>query len=87
MTELVENDHGIEYTQIDIAKIRIHRTNGKWMVEYQRQPRWIFGIDRWWWFDDGIYVEYADACLRVLYLRATKHVRKVQFQTVKEFYL
>tara|TARA_R110000822_G_scaffold88734_2_gene205467 strand:- start:13706 stop:13972 length:267 start_codon:yes stop_codon:yes gene_type:complete len=85
MTELVANEYGVEFDHIKIKKLRIFRTDGKWLVEYRRQPRWFLGIDRWWWFNDGTYVEYTDASARVDYLIALGYVNKARFQTVKEF--
>lgn len=85
MTELVANEYGIEECQIELTKLRIFRTDGKWLVEYRRQPRWIFGLDRWWWFNDGTYVDYTDALERVNYLRSAKCIYKTRFQSVKTF--
>jgi hypothetical protein len=55
------------------------------LVEYRREPRWILGLDRWWWFNDGIYVDYADASARVDTLLGIGFVSKTQFQKVKVF--
>jgi hypothetical protein len=85
MTELVANEYGVEHDNIQIAKLRIHRTNGMWLVEYRRIPRWLFGLDRWWWFDDGTYTEYADASNRVDHLINVGYISKTRFQSVKEF--
>ena len=52
MSELVANEYGVEFDHIKVTRLRIHRTNGKWLVEYRREPRWFLGLDRWWWFDD-----------------------------------
>lgn len=85
MSELVANEYGVEFDCIKIKKLRIFRTDGKWLVEYRREPRWILGLDRWWWFNDGTYVDYADASARVDYLLDVGFARKAQFQKVKEF--
>lgn len=85
MSELVANEYGVEFDHIRITKLRIHRTDGKWLVEYRREPRWFLDLDRWWWFDDGVYVDYADATDRVDHLLGVGFVSKAQFQTVKEF--
>jgi hypothetical protein len=85
MTELVANEYGVEHDHIAITKLRIHRTNGMWLVEYRRVPRWLLGLDRWWWFDDGTYTDYADASNRVDHLIGQGYVSKARFQTVKEF--
>ena len=39
MTELVDNEFGIEYEKISIMKLRIFRVGKQWLVEYQRAPR------------------------------------------------
>lgn len=85
MSELVANEYGVEFDHVRITKLRIHRTDGKWLVEYRREPRWLLGIDRWWWFNDGIYVDYADASARIDHLRGVGFVSQARFQTVKEF--
>lgn len=85
MTDLVANEYGVEFDHIFIRKLRIHRTDNRWLVEYRREPRWFLGLDRWWWFDDGMYVEYSDAVKRVEYLKNARFVSVPQFQTVKEF--
>jgi hypothetical protein len=85
MSELVANEYGIDFDHIKITKLRIHRTDGKWLVEYRRAPRWLLGLDRWWWFDDGTYVDYADASARVDHLLGIGFVSKTQFQQVKVF--
>ena len=85
MSELVANEYGIEFDHIKITKLRIHRTDDMWLVEYRRQPRWFLGLDRWWWFDDGRYANYADATDLIDTLLVIGFVSKAQFQTVKEF--
>jgi len=85
MTDLVANEYGVEFDHIAITKLRIHRTNSMWLVEYRRVPRWLLGLDRWWWFDDGTYTDYADASNRVDHLIGQGYVSKARFQTVKEF--
>ena len=45
MSELVANEYGVEFDHIKVTKLRIHRTNGKWLVEYRREPRWFLGLD------------------------------------------
>jgi hypothetical protein len=85
MSELVANEYGVEIYHTRITKLRIHRTDDMWLVEYRRQPRWFLGLDRWWWFDDGRYADYADATDRVDHLLGVGFVSKAQFQSVKEF--
>lgn len=85
MTDLVTNEYGVEFDHVFITKLRIHRTDSRWLVEYRREPRWLFGLDRWWWFNDGTYVEYSDALMRVEFLKQSRFVSVPRFQTVKEF--
>jgi hypothetical protein len=85
MSELVANEYGVEFDHIKITKLRIHRTDDMWLVEYRREPRWFLGLDRWWWFDDGRYANYSDATDRIDTLLGIGFVSKAQFQKVKEF--
>ena len=85
MTNLVTNKYGVEFDHIKVKKLRIFRLSKKWLVEYRREPRWPLGLDRWWWFNDGIYVDYEDALKRVEYLSQVKYISKTQFQKVKTF--
>jgi hypothetical protein len=85
MTELVNNEFGMEYVHTPIIKLRIHRTDRQWLVEYKREPRWWCPWDRIWWYNDGKYVEYKHALERVDYLKSVKYVSTAQFQNVKEF--
>lgn len=64
------SDIGIECIKSPLLKVRIIRVDGQWCVEYQRQPRWVLGIDKWWWFNDGKYVDYSDALDRAHKLTA-----------------
>lgn len=61
-TQTTMKDLGLEYVKWPITHVRIHRTDGQWLVEYRRKPKWFF--DQWWWFNDGKYVEYNDASAR-----------------------
>ena len=85
MSELVTNEYGVEFDHIQITKLRVHRTDGKWLVEYRRASRWFLGLDRYWWFNDGTYVDYADASNRIDHLLDVGFVSKAQFQSVKHF--
>jgi hypothetical protein len=85
MTELVDNEYGVEYEFIAIRKLRIFRVNNQWLVEYQRVPRpWAFW-DHFWWYNDGQYVEYYDALARVNDIKADGYVKIARFQKVKTF--
>ena len=85
MTELVDNEFGVEYKQIIIRKLRIFRVGQQWLVEYQRQPRAWAPWDYFWWYNDGQYVEYYDALARVNDLKANGYVNIAQFMNVKTF--
>lgn len=85
MTELVENEYGVEYEKISIRKLRIFRVGSQWLVEYRRAPRVWAPWDYFWWFNDGQYVEYYDAIARIEELKANGYVNIARFQKVKEF--
>ena len=79
------NDLGLEYIKRPLLKVRIIRVDGQWLVEYRRQPRWLFGIDSLWWFNDGKYMEYTEALDRAHkliaqgYTMSTQYIRKEEF--------
>lgn len=85
MTELVDNEFGIEYEKISIKKLRIFRVGKQWLVEYQRAPRIWAPWDYFWWYNHGLYVEYYDALARVNELKSNGYVSLLRFQKVKEF--
>lgn len=85
MTELVDNEFGIEYEQISIRKLRIFRVGKQWLVEYQRVARLWAPWDHFWWYNDGQYVEYYDALGRVNDLKASGYASVPRFQKVKTF--
>lgn len=80
MDGLSDNQYGVAFNVIDITALRLHKTDGKWLVEYRRVPRTMFFWDRWWWYNDGTYVEYIDAKERIDYLSSTKRVIYPKFQ-------
>lgn len=85
MTELVDNEFGIEYEEISIRRLRIFRVGKQWLVEYQRVPRLWAPWDHFWWYNDGQYVEYYDALARVNDIKADGYVKIARFQKVKTF--
>ena len=85
MTELVDNEFGIEYERIPIKKLRIFRVGKQWLVEYQRAPRLWAPWDHFWWYNDGQYVEYYDALARVNELTKNGYVSIPMFMKVKIF--
>lgn len=70
---------GLEYVQWPIAHVRIHRTDGQWLVEYRRKPKWFF--DRFWWFNDGKFADFTDAQDRAYRLAAQGYVLSVRYRT------
>ncbi len=85
MTELVDNEFGVEYDYITVRKLRIFRVSNQWLVEYQRAPRTWAPWDYFWWYNDGQYVEYYDALARVNDIKADGSVKIARFQKVKTF--
>ena len=85
MTELVDNEFGVEYQKILIKKLRIFRMGKQWLVEYRRNVRAWAPWDYFWWYNDGQYVEYYDALARVNELKSNGYVNIPQFQKVKHF--
>jgi hypothetical protein len=85
MTDLVDNEFGIEYEQISIRKLRIFRVGKQWLVEYQRAPRLWAPWDYFWWYNDGQYVEYYDALGRVNELKSNGYANVPRFMKAKTF--
>ena len=85
MTELVDNEFGVEYEHIVVKKLRIFRVSRQWLVEYQRVPRVWAPWDYFWRYNDGQYVEYYDALARVNELKANGYVNVPRFMKVKHF--
>jgi hypothetical protein len=78
-------DLGLEYVKRPILKVRIVRVDGQWLVEYRRRPRWLFGIDSLWWFNDGKYVDYTEALDRALKLVSQGYTLSLQYIRKEEF--
>lgn len=76
-TEQTLAETGFEIATHPITHVRIHRTDGQWLVEYRRKPKWI--VDGWWWFNDGKYVEYMDARERAELLKARGHYTYLRY--------
>lgn len=85
MTETVDNEYGMEYEKITVKKLRIFRVGKQWLVEYQREPRVWAPWDRFWWYNDGQYVQYYDALARVNDLRQDGYVAVPRFMKAKTF--
>lgn len=59
------SDIGLVYVKTPINRVRIHKTDGQWLVEYRKVPKnWWKVWDRFWWYNDGKYVSYNDAKYR-----------------------
>jgi hypothetical protein len=55
-------DLGLYMKKNPVLKVRVTFYSGKWYVEYQRKPQWF--LDKWWWFDDGVFNDFTDARAR-----------------------
>ena len=80
--EYTINDLGLVAVDYPITAVRIHKTDGQWLVEYRRQPKWL--IDGFWWFNDGRYADYVDAKDRADKLLAQGYI--TTFKNSKETY-
>jgi hypothetical protein len=69
------NDIGLEIAKTEITKARVGKVDNMWLVEYRRKPKWFF--DRWWWFDDGKYIDYREAVARAKVLAEAGYVTKL----------
>ena len=75
------NEVGLEIVKWPITKVRVGKVDDRWLVEYRRKPKWV--LDRWWWFDDGKYIDYREAVARaqsmasVGYITSIKNARPV----------
>jgi hypothetical protein len=75
------SDLGLEIVKNPITQVRLQFHAGHWYVEYRRKPK--FFLDKWWWFDDSKFMEYADAIVRAQTLAAeggTKEIKHLQTQ-------
>lgn len=83
ITKTDMSELGLEYVQWPITRVRIHRTDGQWLVEYQRKPKWYF--DQFWWFNDGKFVDYTDAQDRAAKLISQGYVLSVRYINAQHF--
>ena len=77
ITETTMHDLGLEFVKYPITAVRIHRTDGQWLVEFRRKPKYI--VDAWWWFNDGTYVSYNDAKVRAAKLASQGYYLKTRY--------
>lgn len=73
------DDLGMEYAQTPIKKVRIHRTDGKWLVEYKK-AKISLPWDWFWWYNDGVFLRYQDAVIRAKDLQSIGYVVKLRFK-------
>lgn len=82
----IENE-GLETVRHPITHVRLSNYGRKWYVEYRRKPQFFF--DQYWWFDDSIHSNYADAYVRAQTLTAlgyyeTIEKKKIEFNVTKD---
>ena len=78
--DLTMEQLGLTYYKIPIVAVRIHRTDSQWLVEYKRAPtRWWAPWDRFWWYNDGKYVNYWDASDRAMELASDGYTRGIHY--------
>ena len=80
------SDLGLEYVKLPITNVRIHRTDGQWLVEYKKLPRWYALWNWFWWWNDGKYVSYNDAVARAQKLSSNGYVLSTRYKRA-EFYV
>lgn len=78
LDQIPAGDLGLEFIKWPITAVRMHRTDGQWLVEYRRKPKWFF--DRWWWFNDGKFPDYTQAKARADQLGATGYILSVRYR-------
>lgn len=70
-------DLGYQLKRIPIKQVKCSFHEGKWFVEYRlTKPRFYF--DKWWWYDDSKYANYADANARAEFLAATGYYETLE---------
>ena len=68
---------GLQVKKNPITQVRCSFHEGKWFVEYRlKKPRFYF--DKWWWYDDSKYANYADAHARAEFLAATGYFETLE---------
>jgi len=77
--DLTIADLGMEYAQTPIKQIRIHRTDGKWKVEYKK-AKIRLPWDYFWWYSDGTFLRYQDAVDRATDLKHIGFVVSLRYK-------
>lgn len=75
---LTISDIGMEIVNTVITDVRMHRVDHKWLVEYKRIPQYY--VDKWWWFNDGTYVNHNEAVTRAKLIAAQGYVQGVRYK-------
>lgn len=76
---LTIKDIGLEVIKWPITKVRVGKVDDRWLVEYRRKAKWV--LDRWWWFDDGKYIDYREAVARAQAIAAAGYVTTIRNAT------
>ena len=76
---LTIKDIGLEVIKWPITKVRVGKVDDRWLVEYRRKAKWVF--DRWWWFDDGKYIDYREAVARAQAIVAAGYITTIRNAT------
>lgn len=76
---LTIKDIGLEVIKWPITKVRVGKVDDRWLVEYRRKAKWVF--DRWWWFDDGKYIDYREAVARAQAISAAGYITTIRNAT------
>lgn len=73
---LTIKDIGLEVIRWPITKVRVGKVDDRWLVEYRRKAKWVF--DRWWWFDDGKYIDYREAVARAQSIASAGYITTIR---------
>ena len=73
---LTIKDIGLEVIKWPITKVRVGKVDDRWLVEYRRKAKWV--LDRWWWFDDGKYIDYREAVARAQAIAAAGYITAIR---------
>lgn len=73
---LTIKDIGLEVIKWPITKVRVGKVDDRWLVEYRRKAKWVF--DRWWWFDDGKYIDYREAVARAQSIASAGYITTIR---------
>lgn len=78
--DLTMQQLGLEYYNVPVVAVRIHRTDNQWLVEYKKlAKRWWKPWDYFWWYNDGKYVNYWDASDRAMQIASDGFVRCIRY--------